>query len=86
MEKKAGKMISSAEKLPNGKKLTDNYEALNALSQSEEIKKLIAKLNKSDIASLQDVSGELAAEKLKKLIASPEGRELVKKVSEITGI
>ena len=86
MEKNAKKIISSAEKLPNGKKLTDNYGALKALAQSDEVRKLISKMNTDELSALQDGNGADAAEKLKKLLSSPAGRELVKKVSEITGV
>ena len=86
MEKNAKKIIASAEKLPNGKKLTDNYEALKALAQSEDVKKLVSKMNGEEISALWEGNGADAAEKLKKLLSSTAGRELVKKVSEITGV
>ena len=86
MEKNAKKIIASAEKLPNGKKLTDNYGALKALAQSEDVKKIVSKMNGEEISALWEGNGADAAEKLKKLLSSPAGRELVKKVSEITGV
>lgn len=85
-EKNAKKIIASAEKLPNGKKLTENYGALKALAQSDEVKRLISKMDGEELSSLQDGNAASAAEKLKKLLSSREGRELVKKVSEVTGI
>ena len=86
MEKNAKKIIASAEKLPNGKKLTDNYGALKALAQSEDVKKLVSKMNGEEISALWEGNGADAAEMLKKLLSSSSGRELVKKVSEITGV
>ena len=68
MEKNAKKIIASAEKLPNGKKLTDNYGALKALAQSEDVKKLVSKMNGEEISALWEGNGADAAEKLKKLL------------------
>ena len=86
MDKNAEKMIASAEKLPNGRKLRDNYDALRALSKSEEVKKLIAQMSPEEISGLQNANGNDAAEQLRKILASPAGRELVKKVAGITGV
>lgn len=86
MEKKAKKIIASAEKLPNGKKLTDNYGALKALAGSEEVKKLVSQMSGEELSALSNAGGADTAEMLKKLLSSSAGRELVKKVSEITGV
>ena len=86
MEKNARKIAASAEKLPNGKKLTENYGKLKALAESEEGKRLVASMNEADLSNLGKAGGGDAAEMLKRLLASPEGRELVKKVAGATGL
>ena len=86
MENNAKKLISSAERLKNGKQLTENYGALKALAESEEVKNLIAKMGEGELSQITQGGGKDAAENLKKLLSSPEGRELVKKVAKATGI
>ncbi len=86
MEKNAKKLVSSAEKMSGSRRLTENYAALKSLAESEEARALISGMNSEDLASLGSVNGKNAASELKRILSTPEGRALVKKIAGITGI